>query len=730
MPSTAIEQPITSNTTVTTVTAPNESHHILSTKKIPILNNDKLMHNFNIQHSPNHKLQKHLHHNHNHTQNKNMQMDPRSPLSIQLPYKAHPTDVLVIRFQNWRRIIKSIIIYFNEVASIQDEIIRQQARLSNAVQFPSLNFNNNGMDLMDSDNEDDHFDEDSVRENLASNSIPLPNNDDLFLPVGNGSISDLPGILNNYHNNAAAHASKISKELRNNVIPRLTELKEDLLVKIKEIKSLHSDFKNNCSNEITKTSHELNKFNNSIKDIYNYSSTTSTSPSSTSLSSENSIKLDPYLTKFILDRQIERQLNEENYLFNAFQNLQSSASQLEKVIMQEIQSVLFRYASLLTAKANLIFNSLIKKLDETIINKDPEFEWNNFIERNDNLISNKIKKRSMDSILYKHQFNPMTYVIRSDFLERKSKFLKSYARGFFILTPNFLHEFKSNDRNNDLTPIMSIPLMELTVTEHSKKNSSTAENQNSNKFVIHSKNSSNSIINKGHNWILKADSYEVMMLWFHDIKKLTSYTDPFEKARYVKSLIKSRQLPTSSSSATLTTLNTNFKPNVMNVNDGKVSNSSSSNTILVNKPNEFASPALNIIPNNVITTRNSLDLPRNPRKSNELLRNSNENSRKSLDLPTTSRKSTDTLKSNKRLSNSSNSISSYSIAISRSNSRSINLSETTTKNSSTSNFNLNNNSNSHLPTPDYQDENQDEDEDEDDLAKNITAIYVSTARNE
>ena len=62
----------------------------------------------------------------------NQQLDPRSPQVILIPTSAQPTDILAARFSAWRNIIRSILAYLTETASIQDEIVRQQLRLSHA----------------------------------------------------------------------------------------------------------------------------------------------------------------------------------------------------------------------------------------------------------------------------------------------------------------------------------------------------------------------------------------------------------------------------------------------------------------------------------------------------------------------------------------------------------------------------------------------------------------------
>lgn len=422
------------------------------------------------------------------------QQDPRSPLSILLPTQAQPTDILAARFGAWRQVIKSLLIYLNEIASIQDEIIRQQLRLSHAIQFPFFNIEN-GTNLSNNGNS-----------NLSDENKSIQN---FFLPLGNGSIHDVPTILNQYHTTLASVASKSSKELTNEIIPRLQELRNDLLIKIKEIKSLQSDFKNNCNKELNQTKNDLKQYIDSIKDIkYN-----------------NIPKIDPYLAKLVLDKQIKRQIMEENFLHEAFDNLQNSGAELEKVVVMEVQNAITIYARMLGQQAQIVFDILISKLDMGFFSKDPNFEWDNFISRNNNFISPNLPMRKFKEIVYKYQFDPMTYEIKSGFLERRSKFLKSYSRGFYVLTPNFLHEFKSSDRKKDLIPVMSLSLSDCSVAEHSKKESSD------HKFILHAKQ--NGIIHRGHNWVFKCDSYETMISWFHNLKKFTTFNNSQEKSKYI-----------------------------------------------------------------------------------------------------------------------------------------------------------------------------------------------------
>ncbi|CCH43663.1 Phosphatidylinositol 4,5-bisphosphate effector protein [Wickerhamomyces ciferrii] len=414
--------------------------------------------------------------------------DPRTPFAVQVPTKANPTEVLAFRFSAWRSIITSLLQYLTEIVSIQDEVVRQQIRLSHAVSFPAF------QDTSKTNQPIQHG-EDTIHQNF-------------FLPVGNGSIHDLPNVLINFHSSSANLASKASKELNTNVIPRLDDLRRELLVKIKEIKGLSSDFKNNVAKEVGQTKMDLQHFLKSIEEA--------------KYSAHNvQPKNDPYLTKITLEKQLKRQLVEENYLHEAFINLQSSGKELEKVVVIEVQNALTVYAKLFGEQAQNVFDKLISNLDYGFLTKQPSFEWDQFVAKDKNFIDENLPKRDYKSIQYDKINDPLTFEVRSSFLERRSKFLKSYSRGFYVLTPTFLHEFKTADRKKDLLPVMSLPLDDIELEEHSKRET------NQYKFVLKKVGKLSS-----HKFIFRAESYDLMLNWYNDIKNLKNLSSPTSRGVY------------------------------------------------------------------------------------------------------------------------------------------------------------------------------------------------------
>ena len=80
---------------------------------------------------------------------------------------------------------------------------------------------------------------------------------------------------------------------------QLTGLRSDLQQKIKEIKSLSGDFKNSVDKETEGTRRAVREFQESLE-----------------VSEKELIsgKGDPFIAKLAVERQLERQIEEENYL--------------------------------------------------------------------------------------------------------------------------------------------------------------------------------------------------------------------------------------------------------------------------------------------------------------------------------------------------------------------------------------------------------------------------------
>lgn len=92
-----------------------------------------------------------------------------------------------------------------------------------------------------------------------------------------------------------------AREIEEDVLLALIGLRSDLQQKIKEIKRLSGDFKNSVEREMENTAKAVR----ALADVLNKTEIDSSSTTG---------KQDPYLLRLAVDRQVERQIEEENYL--------------------------------------------------------------------------------------------------------------------------------------------------------------------------------------------------------------------------------------------------------------------------------------------------------------------------------------------------------------------------------------------------------------------------------
>lgn len=118
--------------------------------------------------------------------------------------------------------------------------------------------------------------------------------------LASGGVDDALQILRGYHKTAFAESNK-SKDIENDVILALVGLRSDLNQKIKEIKSLSGDFKNSVDKEMDNTRRV-------VKSLQEGLGQSDVDPA------QQTGRQDPYLLKLAVDRQVEKQIDEENYL--------------------------------------------------------------------------------------------------------------------------------------------------------------------------------------------------------------------------------------------------------------------------------------------------------------------------------------------------------------------------------------------------------------------------------
>jgi hypothetical protein len=225
-----------------------------------------------------------------------------------------------------------------------------------------------------------------------------------------------------------------------------------------------------------------------------------------------------------------RRTNVSSIHLQAYLNLENSGRELESIVVSEIQKAYNAYAGILKREADEAYDT-VEKLRAGPISMPQDHEWNAFVAGTDELVDPRIPLRNVENITYDGKDHPAAAEVRAGMLERKSKYLKSYTPGWYVLSPTHLHEFKSADRVEWQTPVMSLYLPEQKLGSHSQEDSS------SHKFML--KGRQTGAMHRGHSWVFRAESHETMMSWFDDIESLSNKTGEARNAfvrRHVRSV--------------------------------------------------------------------------------------------------------------------------------------------------------------------------------------------------
>lgn len=162
----------------------------------------------------------------------------------------------------WRQVLKDLVVYYREIQASYENRSKSLSKVSNVI----------------------------------NNTITPA----VFMAEGEGGIAGATHILRDFHKKSILESNK-AKEIEEDVIAQLSGLRGDLHQKVKEIKSLSGDFKNSVEKEMEGTRKAVHM----LKEALHQLDTEPNAPSA---------KEDPFLVRLALERQLERQIEEENYL--------------------------------------------------------------------------------------------------------------------------------------------------------------------------------------------------------------------------------------------------------------------------------------------------------------------------------------------------------------------------------------------------------------------------------
>ena len=117
----------------------------------------------------------------------------------------------------------------------------------------------------------------------------------------------------------------------------------------------------------------------------------------------------------------------------AYLNIESSGKELESIVVGEIQKSYNAYAGILKREAESAYGA-IEELRIGPIAMPKDTEWNSFIHRDERFVDPELPMRSAQFIQYPGRDHYASQEVRAGLLERKSKYLKSYTAGWYVLS--------------------------------------------------------------------------------------------------------------------------------------------------------------------------------------------------------------------------------------------------------------------------------------------------------
>lgn len=175
---------------------------------------------------------------------------------------------------------------------------------------------------------------------------------------------------------------------------------------------------------------------------------------------------DPYLLRRGVNHRLNKQVIEENNNRSDIIAVQNNFQQFEAHVLQTIQAAMEQFTVFVNGqleRQRTMYSDILGATQRI----PPEFEWVNFITRNDqSLVDPDGPPRSLANINFPNQDHRATKPLVEGNLERKSRaVIKGYNSGFYVVSPaRYLHEFKDNDDfQKDPAPELSLYLPDCVV---------------------------------------------------------------------------------------------------------------------------------------------------------------------------------------------------------------------------------------------------------------------------
>ncbi|ORX93530.1 hypothetical protein K493DRAFT_152470, partial [Basidiobolus meristosporus CBS 931.73] len=394
------------------------------------------------------------------------------------PSELLPSDVFEQRLYAWKTTIKQLILYFQTIAESELQSARSYSKALTLLQ------------------------------------VPLKEGHHL-LPVGSNGVQDTVTAVNSTSQQMVEYHTEFSRCITDQTVGSLTRLKA-------EIKSRLLSTKKELVNHETNLGKERQ---NSAKLISEYDQACYTADGHSSPNSR-ATPTDPWLVYNGLQKQLSRQISEENGFHKTMLSTQKSLEIFEASIVDTLKSTLQSYNKWRTANVT----RLLEKTDasnEAIDTLSTEHEWNAFYEKNKPpLLDPDAAETSIDAIDFPNKNNPLTIPKKYGVMERQSGVFKTAKRDHCFLTPSgFLHGYTQSDPTLG-APEFSIYLPSSIMRGYSEANLA---------FEVAEKGSGGLFHRAEHTYVFRFLKKEDLAEWWGAIKEYTKATEetPFNDTSQV-----------------------------------------------------------------------------------------------------------------------------------------------------------------------------------------------------
>ncbi|SGZ31406.1 BQ5605_C044g12168 [Microbotryum silenes-dioicae] len=408
------------------------------------------------------------------------------------PHELRPSDVLIERFNAWKRLVKNLIAYFEGIADIESNTAKELTKLGGVIQVPFREGNQ-------------------------------------FL--GEGGVQDIfYGVREKTRAIADSHAN-LAKTVEGSIVQHLQKLRTELKAHVKNIQQDTGKLAAAVAKERELSTKMITDLARSITMLKN-------TPMGVHA------KEDPWYTNSLVARQLQKQVHEENALQKSIIIMQQNSEHFEEGVVRAIQMAWQTFDEW-NARASAQVQETWASMGQLMRSVAPTTEWIAFASRSEYLLDPDTPLRNPLTINYPGKDDPSVIPVHQGILERKKRYTKTYKESFYILTPaGYLHEHASSDLEKHPNPELSLFLPECTL------GAPTSPNARSHKFHIEGKKAlggdvgqKNGLFAMDASFTFRARSHDEVLEWWNDCKQLSKVyltsSEPFDRSGPVPAAVRS-----------------------------------------------------------------------------------------------------------------------------------------------------------------------------------------------